>query len=162
MLQAVDSAAAPAADARRQRWLRVLARAPVSQLAQALANVPRDGITWLRPAEVGLMMVRARVGGTGDRFNLGEMTVTRCAVRVVEPGGEVLVGIGHVRGRSLRQAELVALADALMQSPMHAAQLQQELLNPVEQTLAADDARRARQAQATRVEFFTVARESAA
>ena len=50
---------------------------------------------------------RAR-GGTGTRFNLGEMTLTRCAVSL-ENG---VVGIAYVQGRSLRHAEQAAVADA--------------------------------------------------
>ena len=54
----------------------------------------------LRPAQSGMAMVRAR-SGTGTRFNLGEMTLTRCAV-TLENG---VVGIAYVQGRSLRHAE---------------------------------------------------------
>ena len=36
----------------------------------------RPTVRWLRPAETGMVMVRGRAGGTGQAFNLGEMTVT--------------------------------------------------------------------------------------
>ena len=54
-----------------------------------------------------------RTGGTGTRFNVGEMTVTRCAVQL--EGGAV--GVAYVRGRDRRHAELAALLDALLQDP---------------------------------------------
>ena len=58
----------------------VLAQAPVSEVEahwRAVANPP--AYRMLRWPETGLVMVRGRAGGTGTRFNVGEMTVTRCA-----------------------------------------------------------------------------------
>lgn len=108
----------------------------------------------LRPAETGLAMVRGRAGGTGQRFNLGEMTVTRCAVE--GPGGTV--GHGYVKGRCKRHAELAAAFDALLQDP----QRQDALLAAVIEPLAAVQAARMRavaaKAAATKVEFFTMVR----
>lgn len=160
VLQAVDSAPQAAAHARRRHWLRLLARAPLPRLEEALAGMVPARVAWLRPPETGLMMVRGRIGGTGDRFNLGELTVTRCALRVVNDDGAVAAGVGYVLGRSARQAELVALADALLQDPAHGARLQRDLLEPLEAELVAAALHSERQAQATRVEFFTVARET--
>ncbi|HAT34520.1 MAG TPA: phosphonate C-P lyase system protein PhnG, partial [Rhodospirillaceae bacterium] len=40
--------------------------------------------TWLRQPEFGSTMIRARAGGTGDPFNLGEATMTRCALRLAD------------------------------------------------------------------------------
>ena len=57
-------------------------------------------------------MVRGRAGATGAPFNLGEMTVTRCSVRLSD--GEV--GHGYVHGRDKAHAERAALIDALMQT----------------------------------------------
>ncbi len=59
-------------------------------------------------------MVRGRTGGGGAAFNLGEMTVTRCTVRT-DAG---FVGHAYVAGRDERQAEMAALADALLQDPV--------------------------------------------
>ena len=72
----------PSPQARRADWLRVLARAPSAELARLAAPVLGEyRFELMRAPEQGLMMVRARIGNTGDRFNLGEATVTRCAVR---------------------------------------------------------------------------------
>src|SRR5215510_495097 len=101
----------------RQRWLAVLAKAPLARLEaawDALADKPRYRM--LRQAETGLVMVRGRIGGTGQPFNLGEMTMTRAAVQLIDPSGAIgPTGFGHVAGRSARHAELVALFDALLQ-----------------------------------------------
>ena len=110
------------------------------------------------------MMVQGRVGGTGERFNLGEVTVTRCALRLPEADAAsgALVGVAYVLGRSHRQAWLAATADALLQDPARQAELARSLLQPVREHLAQAQAQRRARAQSTRVEFFTVARESGA
>ncbi len=90
----------------------VLARAARDELEAAWETLePRPAYDRLRPPETGMVMTRGRAGGTGRRFNLGEMTVTRCALRL--DSGEM--GIAYVAGRDRRHAELAALFDALMQ-----------------------------------------------
>ncbi len=107
------------------------------------------------------MMVQGRAGGTGARFNLGEVTITRCALRCSStPAGHNAVGVAYVLGRSHRQAHLAALADALLQEPQQQAVLEERLLEPVRSYLAEKNAKRQARAQSTKVEFFTVAREA--
>ena len=98
-------------------------------------------------------MVQGRMGGTGAPFNLGEMTVTRCALRI--DSGEV--GHGYVQGRDRDHAGRAALVDALMQTP-RADEIEAQILGPLasEATSRAQD--RAAHAAATKVEFFTMAR----
>jgi alpha-D-ribose 1-methylphosphonate 5-triphosphate synthase subunit PhnG len=106
-------------------------------------------------------MVRARAGGTGQRFNLGEATVTRCVIRP-DPAltGTQQVGVGYVLGCSHRQALLVALADALLQEVKLHAHWYALLIAPLAQKQAQASALHQTQTQSTRVEFFTVARET--
>ncbi len=159
MFHAFDSADANRPPA-RQEWMAVLARAPLPLLEVALAGDAAVEPDWLRRPETGLMMIQGRAGGTGDRFNLGEVTVTRCALR---PGGatrDAAVGVAYVLGRDHRQARLAALADAFLQDTRHQDRLQRELLDPARRHLAERAAQRQARAQSTRVEFFTVARES--
>ncbi|MSO76114.1 MAG: phosphonate C-P lyase system protein PhnG [Alphaproteobacteria bacterium] len=108
----------------------------------------------LRGPETGMVMVRGRAGGSGDPFNLGEMTVTRCTVRLAD--GQV--GHGYVAGRDKRHAELAALFDALLQDPARRPSLTRSLIEPLLATQAAILAERARKAAATKVEFFTMVR----
>lgn len=140
----------------RQRRLRILARADRATLEAALAALPQQP-DWrrLKQPETGLTMVRARAGGAGQRFNLGEMTVSRCVVALNDGGA---MGVGYVQGRDRRRAELVAVFDALSQDAAGAAKIEQLLIAPVEQKLA--DERRAREAKvaATKVDFFTLVR----
>ncbi|PWR23321.1 phosphonate C-P lyase system protein PhnG [Zavarzinia compransoris] len=139
----------------RRRWLAVLARAPRARLAAALDDVPAGhGLRVLRPAETGLVMVRGRAGGTGERFNMGEMTVSRCTVA----DGEGRLGVGVVAGRDRAKAELVARLDALMQDPALGPALDRDLIAPLAAEQAAAAAARAGRAAATKVDFFTMVR----
>ncbi|TCS64286.1 phosphonate C-P lyase system protein PhnG [Varunaivibrio sulfuroxidans] len=139
----------------RQRWMGALARSDGATLEAAWTDL--DGVpdyTFLRPAEIGMVMVRARAGGAGRRFNLGEMTVCRCAVRT----GDNYIGHAYVAGRDTRHAHYGALFDALLQDPVWYARLKTDLL----EKLAASQARRRqalnRKTAATKVDFFTLAR----
>lgn len=145
-----DSANAP-----RAAWMRVLSLASPAALEgafSALGSLPAHQM--LRPAQTGMAMVRARSGGTGARFNLGEMTVTRCAVTL----GEGVVGVAYVQGRSLRHAEQAAVADALLQLPDWHDTVQAHLIQPLTRLHAERVERQAQVAAQTKVEFFTMVR----
>jgi alpha-D-ribose 1-methylphosphonate 5-triphosphate synthase subunit PhnG len=139
-------------DPARAARLRLLALASATELEALLGRLrTQPGYVHLRKPETGLALVRARAGGVGQRFNLGEATMTRCAVRL----DDGRIGHGHVLGRSARRAELVAVLDALLQGMDS-----KVLLAPL--ASAQDDRRRrgAEKAAATKVDFFTVARQS--
>ena len=145
----------------RQQWMGLLARAPIGLLEAALEPHLQRDPQWLRPPETGLMMVQGRAGGTGERFNLGEVTVTRCALRLSgDTRDSAVVGVAYVLGRNHRQAQLAAAADALLQDPSRRHALEVKLLAPVRRHLARSRAQRQARAQSTRVEFFTLAREA--
>ena len=140
--------------AARKAWMGLLARAPEGRVA-ALLDAARDrpAFDWLRAPEIGSTMVRARAGGTGTPFNLGEMTVTRCALTL--DTGEV--GHAYIQGRRKADAEAAALVDALMQTGA-AGDIRAAVLEPLKAELDAARAARAGKAAATKVDFFTVAR----
>lgn len=151
----------------RAQWMATLARAPLDLLEPALGAHAQCTPHWLRPPETGLVMVQGRAGGTGERFNVGEVTVTRCALRLGgtsstndTAGTASAVGVAYVLGRSHRHAQLAAVADALLQDPEQQALLNTQLLVPVRRHLALQRARRHARAQSSKVEFFTVAREA--
>lgn len=130
----------------------ILARATSGHLEALWAPwQPRPAFTWLRKPETGLVMVRGRMGGEGAAFNLGEMTVTRCAVRL-ESG---VVGHACTQGRSHHKAEIAAIIDALHQQPETHTALREKLLDPLEEALQAERAKRAQASAPTTVQFFT-------
>lgn len=142
-------------NAPRQRWLGVLARATRPELEEALilmGDMPR--LAHVRPPEAGMVMLRGRVGGTGDAFNLGEATVTRCALRV----GAGALGVGYTLGRDRRKAELVAIFDALLQDAARHTQAQSDVIAPLASQQAAQRETASRSAAASKVEFFTFVR----
>jgi len=145
----------------RQAWMALLARAPEDLLEKHLASQCQGNLEWLRPSETGLMMVQGRAGGTGQRFNLGEVSLTRC---VLKPDAQLTrcqqVGVAYVMGSSHRHALLAAVADALLQEPELHKHWDQLLLRPICQLLSGQIQDNNAQAQATKVEFFTVAREA--
>ena len=143
------------ATAARQAWMGLLAKAAPADLESAWdALEPKPAWRWLRKPETGLVMVRGRAGGSGQAFNLGEMTVTRC-VLVTEAG---VTGHAHVAGRNARHAELAAAFDALLQDETRHAALADSLLAPLTRKRAEAERQEAEAAAATKVEFFTMVR----
>ncbi|MFM0322151.1 phosphonate C-P lyase system protein PhnG [Caballeronia glebae] len=148
----------------RREWMAVLARTPRDALQHALdtalegAKVP--DYEWLRAPDIGLAMVRGRIGGTGDAFNLGETTVTRATLRLRTGDGDggAAVGVAVHMGRDKERATLAALADALLQTPRFADSLQTRLIEPLAARIADETRRKEAEAAATKVEFFTMVR----
>lgn len=138
----------------RKAWMSLLAKAPAAELSRLWeAHGAAPAFRWLRAPEVGAVMVRGRAGAVGAPFNLGEMSVTRCSLRL-EDGA---VGHAYVQGRDKEKARIAALVDALMQTG-GAAALRAAVLDPLEAGLADRARARAARAAATRVEFFTMVR----
>lgn len=138
----------------RKAWMSLMARAPAGRVAAMLdATRPRPAFTWLRPPEIGSTMVRARAGGTGAPFNLGEMTITRCTL-TLETGQ---VGHAYIQGRRKNDAEAAAIVDALMQTDA-ADQMRTAVLDPLAADMDQARTARASKAAATKVDFFTMVR----
>lgn len=135
----------------RQGWMSVLSKAEPKRLADLLPDLPK--LDYLRPAEIGAVMVRGRIGATGAAFNLGEMTVTRCSIRL-EDG---TVGHGYVQGRDKDHATRAATVDALMQTA-RAPEIRSRILSILTAEASARKAERAAKAAATKVDFFTMVR----
>lgn len=151
------AAATPDADALRKARLSLLAKAPSDHLI-ALWSEWVDGADEpphdvLRGPEVGAIMVHGRAGAVGAPFNLGEMTVTRCTVRLASGA----VGHGHVQGRGTDAGRIAALIDALCEDGQADA-LEAAILRPIRDNALAAKAARAAKAAATKVEFFTMVR----
>ncbi len=131
----------------------VLAKSPTHEIKSAWQRLERQpGSTELRAPETGMVMVRGRIGGAGAPFNLGEMTVTRCAIRL--ESGET--GLGYVAGRDKEHARIAAVVDAMMQSAGLRPLAERSIVEPLAK--AARDRRDidARKTAATKVEFFTL------
>lgn len=139
----------------RRTILAVLARAcegEIENLAKGLEPLPE--VADLRAAETGLVMVRGRIGGGGAPFNLGEATATRASIQLAT--GEI--GHGYALGDDREGVRLAAIVDALWQRPSDRARVEQQVLQPIADRLAGEDAKRAAETAATKVNFFTMVR----
>lgn len=145
----------------RRDWLAVLAHAPRDALQRYGEAIAAQGFEWLRAPETGLAMLRGRIGNQGDRFNLGEATMTRCVVRHHGALGTVAAGIGYVLGRDAQRAGWVAQLDALLQQPEHHEALMREVVEPLRQAIAVRRRDEAVRTAASRVQFFTLQGEIA-
>ncbi|WP_243730740.1 phosphonate C-P lyase system protein PhnG [Rubellimicrobium sp. CFH 75288] len=138
----------------RRAWMGLCARAPAARLCELVAAMgPPEPVEWLRRPETGTVMIRARAGGTGAPFHLGEMTATRGTLRL----SCGTVGHGWVQGRDRAACEAAARVDAAMQTP-RAGAVRRAVLDPLAAEEEARRRARAGRAAATRVEFFTLAR----
>jgi alpha-D-ribose 1-methylphosphonate 5-triphosphate synthase subunit PhnG len=139
--------------AARQHWIGVLSRARRGDFATHEDALRDAEYQMIRAPEIGMTLVRARMGGTGAPFNVGEMSVTRCVVRLADGR----TGYSYLAGRDKAQAELAALADAHLQGPQQARWLS-ELIEPLAQAHAMRQAQQQAETAATKVEFFTLVR----
>lgn len=141
--------------AERKRVVDLLARAAPDALCRVWDEMPaRPDVKMLRGPEIGLVMVRGRIGGGGAPFNLGEATVSRATVRL-DSG---LVGHGHVLGANLKRARLAAIFDALWQDEAHRELVETQLLGPTATRIAEEKRKKSEEVAATRVDFFTMVR----
>jgi alpha-D-ribose 1-methylphosphonate 5-triphosphate synthase subunit PhnG len=110
--------------------------------------------SFLIPPETGMVMVQGKADGTGQSFCIGEMTVTRCMVQVMDR----IQGYAMVPGSDPDHAQLAALFDALLQIPA----FHDRLMNTLIRTLETKDGQRrqtlAEEVSDTTVEFFTLTR----
>lgn len=150
----------------RRRAARVLAGAAFADLAKLWAAWgEQPNVTYLRGPEAGLVMVQGRIGGTGDRFNLGEATVTRATVMLrgadtgTDTGAGQASGTSYVLGSHPEHAGLAAVFDALLGVASQRERVLTEIIAPLEREQIRRDAAAQADARSTVVDFFTVARE---
>ncbi len=131
-----------------------LANAPFEELRTLAGRETLPDHVELRRPETGLVMVRGRIGGSGAPFNVGEMTVTRCSIRLAEG----TVGHGYVPGRSQDHARLAAILDAMLQQTEGGRALFERIIVPLEERGEARRREASVKSAATRVDFFTMVR----
>ncbi|GDY25589.1 phosphonate C-P lyase system protein PhnG [Agarivorans sp. Toyoura001] len=139
----------------RQHWMAVLANASYPALVSRWQQLNLDPeCEVIRQPEVGLARLQGRVGGTGERFNLGDTTITRAAVRL----SDGTLGYGYLRGRAKQHALLSAVIDALMQNREYAPSLQEAVIQPLAELQQQAKHKTAEHAAQSKVDFFTVVR----
>ncbi len=143
----------------RKRRMAVLALANENDLEDAATRLAGSfSYIFLRRPEAGLVMVEGRAGNSGQRFNLGEMLVTRCVVRLERQEGTATEGYSFIQGNRPRHAELAAVFDALLQQEDQAEPLERSLIAPLAAKRDEELRKRAEKTAATKVDFFTLVR----
>lgn len=139
----------------RKEWIGLLGCADPSDLETEKRELtPQVNTTYIVRPESGMIMVQASQDGAGQRFNLGEATVSRC---ILQLDGQYL-GYGMVMGSDLEHAELAAFFDALFQMPGYGDTLNRTLIPKLREKAKKHRERAAKETRATKVEFFTLKR----
>ena len=136
----------------RQKWMSLLASAKPARLDALFPRERFPSFVYLRKPETGLVMLRGRIGGTGGPFNMGEATVTRCAIRLADG----TVGQAFVMGRSPEHAVSAAICDALLQGAR--SDLAETVIAPLARERTERERDLALKNAATKVDFFTMVR----
>ncbi|MGF1650435.1 MAG: phosphonate C-P lyase system protein PhnG [Hyphomicrobiaceae bacterium] len=139
------------------RWAAKASECELSSAVEA-AGLVADDVADLRPPELGMVMMRGRIGSTGCAFNVGEVTVTRSVVSLAT--GEV--GYSYLLGYCPAKARAAAILDGLAQRAASDARLAETLtrafIEPVQARYLAERERLDAETAKTRVNFFTVVR----
>lgn len=139
----------------RQHVLSVLSKTSFDDMDRywsALALHPT--YHFLKEPEVGMTMVRAKAGGAGQEFNMGEVTVTRSVVKLETQE----VGFGYTVGRSIKKSTLMAVIDACVQVDGWQSLILDQLVQPLEKQLQNKHKQHKEKVERTQVNFFTMVR----
>ena len=135
-------------------WMSLLATSNQSDLLNLWEQKKiKVNYVWLRTPEIGSIMAQGRMGVTGDKFNIGEVTITRCSLKL----NCGTIGHSYVQGRSKKKAEISALCDALMQTKM-SKEINKNIIIPLEKIKKDNKHKILSKAEATKVDFFTLVR----
>lgn len=139
----------------RQKNLSILAKAPLNIMLEYWQAINVDAtFKFLKKPEVGMAMVRAQAGSGGENFNMGEMSMTRCVVRLDSDE----VGYGYVAGRSKKKSELVALIDACWQKKSLKNIIEEKIIEPLYHIQASKEKIISENTESSKVNFFTMVR----
>lgn len=140
---------------KRQYLLSVLAKSTLKNIQDCWAQLKLSPkYTFLKAPEIGMAMIRAKAGGAGQPFNMGEMTVTRSVIQL----NTQQMGYGYIAGRDKEKSTLVAIIDACFQVEQWAMLIDEKLLRPLDQLLQHQHVEQQEKVNQTKVDFFTMVR----
>nr|WP_320193242.1 phosphonate C-P lyase system protein PhnG [uncultured Desulfobacter sp.] len=138
----------------RKEWIGLLGSADPHWLEQQKESLGLDltADVMVQP-ETGMIMMQARQDGAGPRFNLGEVTVSRCILKL-----DGVMGYAMVMGCNLQHAKLAALFDAMFQMPNTGDSLRKNLVPELRRMKKERRDKEAWDVRSSKVEFFTMKR----
>jgi alpha-D-ribose 1-methylphosphonate 5-triphosphate synthase subunit PhnG len=139
----------------RKSLLALLAKSNSNSINECWKNLNiSPEFMFLKKPEIGMVMVRAKAGGDGEDFNMGEMTVTRCIVQL----DSKQVGYGYTAGRDKEKSKLIALVDACFQVETLRKRIKDEVLEPLCSLLNQKQSTQKTKTDTSKVNFFTMVR----
>lgn len=139
----------------RRHWMAVLAQSHPEALERCCTPLKlTPDYQLLRPTQIGLVQLQARMEVTGGRFMLGDMTISRAAVQLKDG----TCGYSYVIGRNREHAERCAWLDALLQTKAASSRLWDSVIVPLHQQQQVQRAHQQDEVAASRVNFFTLVR----
>ncbi|SES97033.1 phosphonate C-P lyase system protein PhnG [Thorsellia anophelis] len=139
----------------RQYWMKVLSMSDYETLTKLYETLEIDvAYQVIRAPEIGLVQLQGKMGGGGNRFYIGDATMTRAVIQLST--GQY--GFGYVIGRDKHHAKLNALIDALMQETSYQPQLLESVIHPLERELEKIKLQKQAEIETSRVDFFTLVR----
>ena len=137
----------------RSDWISIFSKTSEDRLKNTLDHINfKESYDVLFGPDIGSIMIQGRAGGSGDKFNLGEATLTKCIVQF-----QGKTGYSYHLGRNLIKSEYGAVLDALMQIESYHSQLLifvkefQEEIQKEKNKIIADSSE-------SKVDFFTMVR----
>lgn len=139
----------------RQQLLTTLAKSSLSDIKRFWQQSPDEyDYETIREPHTGMVMAVARAESRGEPFNLGEVSVSRCALRL--SSGEM--GVGYVMGRNCEHALYVAILDALAQNSNQYEVILQQVIKPLQCEIENKRLKQKRETAQTKVDFLTMVR----
>jgi alpha-D-ribose 1-methylphosphonate 5-triphosphate synthase subunit PhnG len=137
----------------RQSWLRLFALATNQDLENMVkaTHIEERCKTTFGP-QTGIVTVRARISGKGQKFNVGDACVTKAEVLF----DHKVKGYATVMGGQARRAQLVAMLDAAMASEI--GEPLASFVYQLDHQLEQRKLHRQRSSANTKVNFFTMVR----
>ncbi|MDY0362388.1 MAG: phosphonate C-P lyase system protein PhnG [Desulforegulaceae bacterium] len=139
---------------KRKFWLEVLSLSKpetvYSLWEKSTLNLPL--YEYLRKPETGLYMVRGKTDPDKQIFNLGEVIVSRCAVKTKDN----FKGISYIKGSDIKYCEFCAVLDGAMQNEKNFTDIYEKIIEPAFLILEQEKKKNFEKINKTKVEFFTM------
>ena len=139
----------------RKEWISALSHADFDSLEKMWEDLSIDiSYTFIKKPEIGLTQIQGRMGSTGDPFNIGDTTTTKCIVEL--NSGDI--GYSFLIGRNKKHAIIAAVLDGLLQNNDYHVFINSKIIQPLKQKRIEKISKINNETAASKVDFFTMVR----